>query len=113
MNIQIVETDQDCSICGALLITPYKLFNCKHTFCYFCLANTIKEFKLGQTPDLRCCYITNDDNICNQFINIHDISKILSEQELQQIFDVKISKYVDAHPDKYVRCFSPNCEQIF
>jgi len=42
-------------------------------------------------------------------INIYDISKILSEQELYQIFDIHISKFVDKHPEKYKRCPSPDC----
>ena len=62
---------------------------------------------------LKCPYIDKNDIPCKHFINIYDVMKILSEQELQQIFDVKISKYVDEHLDKYVRCFSADCEQIF
>ncbi len=51
--------------------------------------------------------------LCNTLINIYDISKILSEQELYQIFDIHISKFVDANLDKYKRCASPDCEKIF
>lgn len=46
-------------------------------------------------------------------INIYDIAKILSEQELYQIFDLLISRFVDKNPDKYQRCLSPDCEKIF
>ena len=68
---------------------------------------------MGHITELKCCYTDNNDTVCNKFINIYDVMKILSEQELQQIFDLKISKYVDANLDKYMRCFSPDCEQIF
>jgi hypothetical protein len=112
-NLKIERDKNTCPTCMCLMITPYKLFNCQHSFCWSCLESVIKEFKLGNVSQLKCPYMDENDVPCKDYINIYDVMKILSEQELQQIFDAKISKFVDEHLDKYVRCYSADCEQIF
>lgn len=50
-----------------------------------------------------------DGKMCIHMINIYDIAKLLSEQELYQILDIHISKYIDKNLNKYQRCSSPDC----
>jgi len=95
--------------------SPYELFNCGHTFCWYCLASEIREFKhQSETKLLRCSYVYEDtERVCGKLVNINDVATILSEAELQKIADVKIGKFVEQNRDKYFQCLSPNCEQIF
>lgn len=49
---------------------------------------------------------------CKSLINIHDIQRVLSEEEFYKLCDLQISRFIERNPS-YHGCFSANCEQIF
>jgi hypothetical protein len=99
------EIDPECTICNNHITIPFTLFNCRHRFCWSCLAFYLREMKQKPSEDVKCV-----EEKCRLKINLFDIKLILAEEEFMELCDIKIKEYIRTHKD-YTAC--SNCNQIF
>jgi hypothetical protein len=98
----------ECPICADIMRNPYKLINCKScTFCWLCITEHLRTFRNNPNEEILCC----PDSECKKPINMQDVCTLLTTEEFEKICDIKISKYIERNPDKYLPC--KYCEHIF
>lgn len=75
--LKLVNSDKkSCLICMDMMKYPYKLINCKCSFCWLCLSEHIRDYRNNDGNEKLCC----PDDACNKRLNIYDVKSLLSEE---------------------------------
>lgn len=81
---------------------------CKHFYCKPCLHSNLKTHLEQKIIPIRCCNIT-----CQYHLEKSEIMKLVANtEEVQQFYELFMTKYVDKNPHLVARCFTNGCGYV-
>ena len=98
----------ECLVCESILLLPHSLFNCKHTFCKYCIISSIRTNSddVSKYP-IKCPQYEE----CKTYVNIKDLKCLFDQEEFDKMCDRGVQKMIDN--TNYHGCNSTDCEMIF
>jgi len=110
--------DNKCPICMAEIIDGFRLQICGHKFCLSCLEAELEE-RLNHNPEFPfCCskcqmLAEKKEDIEVKPICLRDLGMIFSLDRQQILWERSMGSYLKKNFDKYFKCYSSGCPQIF
>ena len=102
-----------CPVCMEPAEAPVVKTSCEHTYCKSCIQGYIKAAIDGRRFPINCFHTTDDGKDCATPLSISIIQDTLSKSDTDQLFELAFSSYVQARPNEYSYCPTPDCPTVY
>ncbi|TFK89909.1 hypothetical protein K466DRAFT_415089 [Polyporus arcularius HHB13444] len=101
--------DAGCPVCFGEVSHPITL-SCGHRWCRACLVGYMHASVDNKTFPLKCL---GDDAKCSHCIPLATAQQLLDPDEFDAIVRASFTAYVQARPDEFHYCPTPDCPQVY
>lgn len=99
-----------CPVCFDKPTASISLPQCGHKWCRVCMANYLKTSVENRSFPLICL---GDGGKCKERVPLSTARRILSTPEYNTIVEVAFTTYVQARPNEFRYCPTPDCTQVY
>jgi hypothetical protein len=106
----VIEMERgECPICyeDDEIVVRFK-HGCNHQFCLQCLRRYATDKMKERSVPIRC-----PQPDCKEEINLIDMRRILSEQELANYEQYLLDAFLQNNPNEFASCLTPDCDYMF
>ncbi|KAI5894460.1 uncharacterized protein SCHCODRAFT_01169155 [Schizophyllum commune H4-8] len=100
---------RSCPVCFAEADTPITL-GCGHSWCSECIRGFLVSCGENRIFPIGCL---GSSGRCRESITHQTASAVLSEVELDRLVQAAFTAYVNARPDEFHYCPTPDCKQVY
>ncbi|TRM57496.1 hypothetical protein BD626DRAFT_574535 [Schizophyllum amplum] len=98
-----------CPVCFAEASSPVTL-RCGHSWCRECMRGFLLSSAENKLFPLSCL---GNGGQCTERINHHNARAVLSQNEHERLIHAAFVAYVNARPDEFLYCPTPDCRQVY
>lgn len=106
--------EDDCPVCMEPAEPPLVKTSCGHTYCKTCITGFIKATINGRKFPISCFHSSGDGTTaCDTPLSISIIQDVLSKADSDQLLEISFSVHVQARPNEYAYCPTPDCPTVY
>lgn len=102
------EDGKECPYCFMDISMPIEL-GCGHAYCRDCFEALCRD--VSGTGQPITCFA--DDGSCEHLVSIHELKRILNDNELEAVLEKSFEQYIRSRPNEFQHCPSPDCPTIY
>ncbi|KAF8461195.1 hypothetical protein BDZ91DRAFT_684137, partial [Kalaharituber pfeilii] len=104
--------EEPCPVCMEPAEPPVVRTGCGHTYCKSCIRDYIRASIDGHKFPIACFHASGGAE-CSAPISISTIQELLPTSDADQLFEASFSSYVQARPQQYSYCPTPDCSTVY
>jgi len=113
-NSMSANEEDACPVCMEPAEPPLVKTSCGHTYCKTCITGFIKATINGRKFPISCFHSSDDGTgACDTPLSISVIQDALSKMDSDQLSEVAFSAHVQARPNEYAYCPTPDCPTVY